>query len=114
MKSAQHRRGYILLPVMITVVVVAAIALLMNSESALESSMVADQHDTGQAAYVAEAGLNHALWQLRQQGCGPYTDFSNQPLGPDKYSTVLTTDLGTTTNYQLPAERGPGWLDSQR
>lgn len=109
MKSAQHRRGYILLPVMITVVVVAAIALLMNSESALESSMVADQHDTGQAAYVAEAGLNHALWQLRQQGCGPYTDFSNQPLGPDKYSTVLTTDLGTTTNYQLSVDQD-GWI----
>ena len=53
--------GYILLPVIVVITLVAAIALLMNTESALESNTAASELDAQQAQYVAEAGLNHGL-----------------------------------------------------
>lgn len=111
MKRPQEHQGYILLPVMITIAVVAAIALLTSRESALESGMVAARHEAGQAAYVAEAGLKHALWQLGRQGCGPYSDLTSQPFGADTYTTNLTSGLGPTANYKLTADQD-GWIRS--
>ncbi|MDH3221206.1 MAG: hypothetical protein OEO19_16880, partial [Gammaproteobacteria bacterium] len=66
------QRGYILLPVIVVITLVAAIALLMTTESALESNTAASELDARQAQYVAAAGLNHALWLTQRQGCGPY------------------------------------------
>ncbi|MCP4333146.1 MAG: DNRLRE domain-containing protein, partial [Gammaproteobacteria bacterium] len=88
--------GYILLSVIVVITLVAAIALLITTESVLESNTAGSELDAQQAQYVAGAGLNHALWLNRQQGCGPYGDLTNEPLGNDKYSSSLTTDLGST------------------
>jgi len=98
------QRGYILLPVIVVITLVAAIALLMNTESALESNTTASELDAQQARYVVEAGVNHAMWQLQQQGCGAYTDISNQAIANGSYSTVLTTDLATTTSYTIAVD----------
>jgi Tfp pilus assembly protein PilX len=107
------QRGYILLPVIVVITVVAAIALLMTTESALESNTAASELDAQQARYVAEAGLKHALWQIQQQGCGPYTDISNHPLGPDKYGSSLTTDLGSTSAVTISVEQD-SWIRSDQ
>jgi len=97
--------GYILLPVIVAITLVAAIALMMNTESALESNTASSELDAQQARYVAEAGLNHALWLTQQQGCGAYSDLTNEPLGSDKYSSKLTTDLGATTSYTVAVDQ---------
>ena len=100
-----QQTGYILLPVIVVITLVAAIALLMNTESALESNTAASELDTQQVRYVAEAGMNHAQWLMQQQGCGVYTDISNQAIASDSYSTVLTTDLGTTSSYTIAVDQ---------
>jgi len=102
---AGKQTGYILLPVIVVITLVAAIALLMNTESALESNTAASELDTQQVRYVAEAGLNHAQWLMQQQGCGAYTNISNQAIANGSYSTVLTTDLATTTSYTIAVDQ---------
>ena len=103
------QRGYILLPVIVVITLVAAIALLMTTESALESNTAATELDAQQAQYVAAAGLNHALWLVQQQGCGPHSDLTDEPLGSGKYSSKLTTDLGSTTGFTISVEQD-SWI----
>ena len=103
--------GYILLPVIVVITLVAAIALLMNTESALESNTAVSEVDAQQAQYVAEAGLNHALWLTQRQGCGPYTDLDDEPLGSDSYDSKLTTDLGSTTAVTINVDQD-SWIRS--
>ena len=105
MKRLRRHNGYILLPVIVVITLVAAIALLMNTESAIESNTAGSELDAQQARYVAEAGLNHARWLAAQQGCGAYTDLSDVALGNDKYSTILATDLGATTSYSVTMDQ---------
>ena len=109
MNRLRKHNGYILLPVIVVITLVAAIALLMNTESALESNTAATELDAQQAQYVAEAGMNHALWQMRQQGCGAYTNLTNVALGSDKYTTALVTDLGATTSYSITVDQD-SWI----
>ena len=105
------QRGYILLPVIVVITLVAAIALLMTTESALESNTAASELDARQAQYVAAAGLNHALWLTQRQGCGPYSNITNWALGNDRYNTSLSTDLGATTAYSLAVSQD-AWIGS--
>ena len=111
MIRAEKQTGYILLPVIVVITLVAAIALQITTESALESNTAGGEFDAQQAQYVAEAGLNHALWLTLQQGCGPYGNLIDEPLGKGKYSSNLTTDLGTTTSYTISVDQD-GWIRS--
>ncbi len=106
-----QQTGYILLPVIVVITLVAAIALLMNTESALESNTAGSELDAQQARYVAAAGLNHALWLTQQQGCGPYSNLTDEPLGKDKYTTNLTTDLGGTNAVTISVDQD-SWIRS--
>jgi len=106
-RNLQH--GYILLPVVIMLTLVAAVAFMLNNESALDSGITASNQEMEQAEYVAQAGLNHALWQTQQQGCGPYSDLTNKALGKDSYTTTLTTDLGSTNAYTIAVDQD-AWI----
>jgi hypothetical protein len=108
---AGKQSGYILMPVIVVITLVAAIALLMNTESALESNTAGSELEAQQAQYVAEAGMSHALWRAQQQGCGPYSDLIGQALGDDKYTTKLTTDLGSISGYSTLVDQD-SWIRS--
>jgi hypothetical protein len=107
--APQH--GYILLPVVILITLVATTAFLLNNESVLDTGITASKLEVKQAEAVAEAGLNHALWQTAQQGCGPYSDLINQTLGSHRYTTTLTTDLGSTSSYSIAVDQDT-WIRS--
>jgi hypothetical protein len=100
-----------MLPVMITLAIVASIAFMMHHETIVNSKTLNNDLESKQAEYVAQAGLNHALWQTAQQGCGPYTDLTSQPLAGDSYTTTLTTDLGSTTSYSVTVDQDT-WIRS--
>ena len=59
------------------------------------------------------AGVNHARWQLAQQGCGPFTDLTGEPLGDHSYTTTLTTNLGSTTAYTISVDQDT-WIRSDQ
>jgi hypothetical protein len=100
-----------MLPVMIAIALVASIALMMHHQSTLNIKTLNNDLEAKQAEYVTQAGLNHALWQNRRQGCGPYAGLNSQPLAGDSYTTTLTTDLGTTTSYAITVDQDT-WIRS--
>ncbi|MCU7935398.1 MAG: DNRLRE domain-containing protein [Candidatus Thiodiazotropha sp. (ex Dulcina madagascariensis)] len=113
MTGVRRQQGYIMLPVMITVALVATIAFMMSHESNVNIKTLNNDLEAKQAEYVAQAGLNHALWQTGQQGCGPYTDLTSQPLAGNSYTTTLTTDLGSTTSYPITVDQDT-WIRSDQ
>ncbi|RDH85507.1 MAG: hypothetical protein DIZ78_11250 [endosymbiont of Escarpia spicata] len=104
MTRMARQSGYILLPVMLAITLVAAIAFTMNYESATETNVVGSELESDQARYLAEAGLNHARWQLEQAGCGPFSDLAGQSFGNHSYSATITPNNagGTITAYNVP------------
>ncbi|MBL3618560.1 MAG: DNRLRE domain-containing protein [gamma proteobacterium endosymbiont of Lamellibrachia anaximandri] len=103
MTRMAQQSGYILLPVMLAITLVAAIAFSMNYESASETNAVSSELEADQARYLAEAGLNHARWQLEQAGCGPFSDLAGQAFGNHSYSATITPNNagGTITAYNV-------------
>jgi len=108
-----QQRGFVLLPVVLLITLVAALAFLLNNESVLETGITASNLEAKQAENVARAGLNHALWQAGQQGCGPYTNLTNMTLDNHRYTTGLATDLGRTASYKLRVDQDT-WIDSDQ
>ena len=111
MINMNKQHGYILLPVVIMLTLVATVAFTINHESALDSGITSSQLEAERAEAVAMAGINHALWQAGQQGCGPYTDLTNKALANDSYTTTLTTDLGSTAAYTVNVDQD-SWIRS--
>ena len=112
-RSKSNCRGYVLLPVVIAISLIAALAFLMSRESNIQVNIAASEFEIKQAEYLARAGLQHGLQQAAQQGCGAYTDLSNVALGNDSYSTTLTTDLGSTTSHTIAVDQDSWILSNQ-
>jgi len=102
-----------LLPVVVTIALIATIAFMINSESTTNVNSIASELDAHRAQYVAAAGLSHALWQIEQQACSGYSDLANQAVGEGSYNTALTTDLGVTTSYTITVDQD-AWIDSNK
>lgn len=61
--------GFILLPVVLLLALVAAVAYLGNRETGLASAMARGSTDQDKARYAAEAGLNRAIAKMHDTGC---------------------------------------------
>ena len=66
--SAVRQAGFTLLPVVLAMSLIAAIAFLLNRDNGVNADMIADQSDGDRARYAAEAGLQAANYQV-QKGC---------------------------------------------
>jgi len=109
----RHTRGYILLPVTVAIALIAVVAFLTARESAVEVKLGANEMTSTRAEFVSRAGLQHAMRNLAQQGCGPYTDLGNVSLGSAQYSAVATTGLGSTVLHTLAVEQD-SWIDESQ
>ena len=107
--SAVKQNGYVLLPVMLALTIVATVAFMLNQHTVNNLAMLDNEREAVQAGYTAQAGMQHALWHAARQGCGPYTDLTDVPLGEHVYSTKLTTDLGETNSYSVSVDQD-GWI----
>ena len=63
------QRGVALLAVSLLLAVVGALAFMMNRQAAMAANTVNGQYDAERARYLAEAGLNVAIWRDRQTNC---------------------------------------------
>ncbi len=103
LKPARGSKGYLLLPVVLVIAVVAAVAFLMNRESAVDIRTAETAAEADAARYVAEAGLRHALWKADAGACSGYglpaTSFGGHGyqavFAPDSGSPVSVTSTGT-------------------
>ncbi len=88
--QAKFKSGFILLPVVLTLTLVAAIAFLMNREGAMAVNELSSEKQSTQANLAATAGLNHMLWQANNADCTGYTNLNAVSLGTNSYSTTIS------------------------
>lgn len=62
--------GFVLLPVVLLLTLIAAMAWLGNRETGLTSAMARGASDQDKARYAAEAGLHRTIMQMHTKGCG--------------------------------------------
>ena len=62
--------GFTLLPVILTMSLIAAIAFLLNRDNGMNAEMAANQNDLAKARYAAEAGLQAVNYKVQSVGCG--------------------------------------------
>ena len=111
--SLGYCNGFILLPVVVAITLLAAIALLVSRDSGMAISNTNSEIEAQQAEYVAQAGLQHGMKNTAQYGCGPFTDLSGIAFDNGQYSTTLTTDLGATTVYTVSVDQD-SWIGSSQ
>ena len=111
MKS--RAQGYILLPVAVALALIAVIAFITSRETTVETKIGASEMTATRAEFVTQAGLQHAMRNLAQQGCGPYTDLSTVAFGSAQYSVNSTTGLGATQQYTLAVDQDT-WIDESQ
>ena len=93
-------RGFTLLPVVIAMTVVAAIAFLMNRANAINADIVAGRAERERARYAAEAGLQAVNYAVQKAACvGPYptsaAPLADASLGGAAYSAYASGAAGS-------------------
>ena len=70
----RHARGagFTLLPVILAMSLIAAIAFLLNRDNGVNARMIADRSDLDRARYAAEAGLQAVNFVVQGMGCGSF------------------------------------------
>jgi TGF-beta propeptide len=100
--------GFILIPVVLTLTLLATIAFMLSRQSAINAGGVVREHQPDEARYVAEAGLNHAQWQANLANCTGYSDLTDIPLGQHTYSTIIAPTSGSPVSINATAYHDQG------
>jgi hypothetical protein len=74
---------------LLTLFVLSALALLLNRESGLNLAMLEGERAATAAGYVAEAGMQHALWVANTGTCSGY-GLPDTDMGEHSYSVSFT------------------------
>ncbi len=108
LSASLRQRGYVLFTVVVMLVVVAVGALLVSYDSSLKASMPAGEAEASRADYVAEAAMQHALWQSANNACMGDVTLPTTALGSDSYTAAIT-GAATGTAYTLAADQD-AWI----
>lgn len=104
-----RQRGFILLPVVLTLTILASIAFMLSRQSAINTGGVVREMQSETARYIAQAGLNHALWQANKTGtCTGYSNLTDIPLGAHSYSTTIIPTSGSPVAISATANHAQG------
>ena len=100
--------GFVLLPVVLLITLVAVAAFSLNHLGPMEVESVASRAEARLAEQVARAGLEHAGWLTQNSGCGGDLTLTNKAIGANSYSATVTTG-STSSAYTLAADQD-AWL----
>ena len=106
-QPARRCKGYLLLPVVLVIAVVAAVAFLMNRESAIDTHTAQTAAKVDAARYVAEAGLRHALWQANASSCSGY-GLPSTAFGAHSYQAAFAPSGGSPVSVIATATLAGG------
>lgn len=100
--SAAKMAGFTLLPVMLTMSLLAAVAFLLNRDNGFGAEMVSGQMDSDRARLAAEAGLQAVNALVQSVGCGGGFPTVGSPVvnasfGGASYTSYATSAGGNTT-----------------
>ena len=115
MTRVGRQNGFILMPVIIAIVLVATIAFLLNNQSAINVTETGDMLEAEQAEQLARAGQAHATWGAQNSGCAGDMAMTTVPFGQastGSYTATVTTPGGATTAYPNLAADQDAWFRS--
>lgn len=98
--------GFVLLPVVLAILLVATVAFLISQQSAMQLNQSASEADFNKIKYIAQAGMQHAIWTANNSSCTGYaiasTNFNNDSYGavfsPNSGSPITIVSTGTLAN----------------
>jgi hypothetical protein len=93
--TAKTQYGYILLPVVLLMSLVALVAFGLSYEGSIGRYLTLRRADPEKAFYVAEAGMQLATWQLQQANCVNYQDIGSSPFGSHSFTATISPDNGS-------------------
>jgi Tfp pilus assembly protein PilX len=99
----RRTRGFLLLPMALTLVAVGALAYAMTRDAGTSITRVDAAYDTDVARYLAESAVNLARWKNNQTNCGssaasfPSTDLYRYSLASGNVGTTAADKVGTMT-----------------
>ncbi len=101
--SASMRRaratGFTLLPVILAMSLIAAIAFLLNRDNGANARMIANRSDLDRARYAAEAGLQAVNFVVQGAGCtGTNYPISSGPLTNNNFGGATYSAYANTNN----------------
>ncbi len=93
---AVNMAGFTLLPVILAMSLIAAIAFLLNRDNGMNTEMIAGQSDADRARYTAEAGLQAVNAITQGNNCtGGYTDLGTTAFGAGSFTATVNPKTGT-------------------
>ena len=110
MKSRKRQRGYLLITVVVALFLLATVAVLLTRGSAISANTASSELEAARAKYVAEAGMQHALWRAQNNACMGNVTIPATTLGPDRYAASIT-GAAAGTAYLLSADQD-AWIRS--
>jgi Tfp pilus assembly protein PilX len=99
----RRARGFLLLPMALTLVAVGALAYAMTRDAGTSITRVDAAYDTEVARYLAESAVNLARWKNNQTNCSstpatfPPTDLYRYNLASGNVGTTPADRVGTMT-----------------
>ncbi len=108
MNLRRKQTGYLLITVVTTLFLLATVAVLLSRDSAISANTSTSELEDARAGYVAQAALQHALWQTANSACADPGDLPDTPLGADSYSAEISGAV-STTSYSLTADQD-AWI----
>ena len=91
-----RQSGFILLPVVLLIAVVATLSYLSSFEGAMSTEAADASLQATEARLVAEAGAAHAEWLVHQTGCQSYS-MATTSFGRHQYEAVFSPTAGSPT-----------------
>ncbi len=109
-RNKAGQAGFILLPVILLLSVIAAIALMMTQKGLVDSKQAKNSIDSEQVRYTAEAILQKSVWELKQNDtCAGYafTEAAGQ-FGGDDYNVEISATSGSPVTLNVGVDLGGG------
>lgn len=95
--------GFTLLPVILAMSLIAAIAFLLNRDNGMNAEMIASQGDAGSARYTAEAGMQMVNAISQGKNCTGYTDLGQTTFGTGSFTAAVNPKNGTPVTLTATA-----------
>ena len=103
-----RHNGFVLLPVVLAITLLAVIAFLLNNQRVIDLDVTAAMTEAREVEEVTQAGLAHAEWLLNTSRCQGDLVLGTVPFGPggiDSYTGMVDAGGVTTSHYTFHPDR---------
>jgi hypothetical protein len=105
-------KGFVLIPVVLAIALVAVIAFMLNNQSVFEVNVTTSVTEGAEVEAVARAGLAHARWQIGAGDCQGDLTMTSVPFGPGgaySYNGTINAGGGAASRYTFVSDRD-SWI----